>query len=276
MYPATSTSRRFTNAFTIIELLVVIGIIGVLIAILLPTLRTVRLRSQQVVCSSNLRQLHTFMVMYCNNNKGYMFPVQADGPDADTSADTLGTNVMPHLRWPAIMFNIRAQQLPYPDDAAAYTAAENAANSGGQGAIIAHLAAYPAAPFTPPVLRCPSDIDPYDAHSYVVNQQMVQLDNPVRFSSGDKAGRTDSDIITAGEKRSVIRDYHMERGAPTTVPDPVTGLLYPSDFDRVIEPYRHSISYGSNFLFLDGHVSTVMPAPAKAGYDPWTVGVPTP
>ncbi len=271
----TQNSRR--QAFTLVELLVVIGIIAILIAILMPALRQMRLRSQQVVCKTQLYQLNQFMVMYCNDNKGYMFPVGPNGVNGQPT--TLGTNVAPHKRWPAILFKIPWPD-PMPYDATSLTADDDYRTAeGGAGASAAahaaHMAAFPAKPFTPKILQCPTDRDPFEAHSYVVNQQLVQQDSPVRFSNGNLGGRNRSEIITAGEKRSIVRDYHMERGGPTATPD-INGFMWETDFDRVVEPYRHGVSYGSNYLFLDGHVATVMPKPALEGVDPWTVALPPP
>ncbi len=63
-------SRR---AFTLVELLVVIGIIAVLVGILLPTLNKARESGRQAQCLSNLKQIATATVLYCNDYKGY-FP----------------------------------------------------------------------------------------------------------------------------------------------------------------------------------------------------------
>jgi len=64
------------NGFTLVELLVVIGIIAVLIAVLLAALGRARAQANRVVCLSNIRQLGVGILMYCNDNKGY-FPTVA-------------------------------------------------------------------------------------------------------------------------------------------------------------------------------------------------------
>jgi prepilin-type N-terminal cleavage/methylation domain-containing protein len=72
-----ATSRRKRAAFTLVELLVVIGIIAVLIAILLPALSKAREMAKRTACASNLRSLAELALMYANQSKG-RFPLAVE------------------------------------------------------------------------------------------------------------------------------------------------------------------------------------------------------
>jgi prepilin-type N-terminal cleavage/methylation domain-containing protein/prepilin-type processing-associated H-X9-DG protein len=66
----TRASRADRRGFTLVELLVVVGVIAVLIALLLPVLSAARRQGRVVVCLSNLRQLSAAFQLYVNENKG--------------------------------------------------------------------------------------------------------------------------------------------------------------------------------------------------------------
>jgi prepilin-type N-terminal cleavage/methylation domain-containing protein/prepilin-type processing-associated H-X9-DG protein len=73
MRPPNASLRR---GFTLVELLVVVGIIALLIAILLPTLHRARMAGQRAACQNNVRQLFVGVSLYCDNNHDW-FPTAA-------------------------------------------------------------------------------------------------------------------------------------------------------------------------------------------------------
>src|SRR5688572_29269172 len=64
------------RGFTLVELLVVIGIIAVLISVLLRALTKAGRSAATVKCASNMRQLGLAVLQYTTNNKGVLMPSQ--------------------------------------------------------------------------------------------------------------------------------------------------------------------------------------------------------
>ena len=211
--------RRGQAAFSLIELLVVIGIIAILIGIILPSLSAARRRAESVQCQSNLRQIGQALLIYSNQWKGWVFP-----PD-------LASNLPREMRWPVQVFKPPV--------------------------------------WNPPVMKCPSDdlppppavfigTDKYQNgdengadHSYILNYHIIYRN--IRVGSRNLGGMSSSDIIVMGEKLTPKDDYYMGLG----------------NWPGHVEQYRHGLTRGSNYLYLDRHVETRLPNEAKRGVDPW-------
>src|SRR3954468_2260808 len=95
------------HGFTLVELLVVIGIIAILVAVLLPALRKARESANTAACLSNLRQIGMAFHMYANENHGWL-PSAGPNHDFRLAPGSLA------LSWPErlVLANILKMNLP--------------------------------------------------------------------------------------------------------------------------------------------------------------------
>jgi prepilin-type N-terminal cleavage/methylation domain-containing protein/prepilin-type processing-associated H-X9-DG protein len=211
------------GGFTLVELLVVIGIIAVLIALIMPALRQARRSAQKTACASNLRQIGIAMVMYAHDNED-RFPFQADL--------SLGHYYADWIWWEPGLDVTKSPIMKYLDDKSTT------------------------------VLKCPGDDVSYHTRNigsfgpYLYSYSFNWL-----FSSNWTMDQTKlirlTNIKHPAEKIMVVEED------PSTIDDGNWApTLYPSEIendisirhDRPIQPGEDDMKFRGNIAFADGHV----------------------
>jgi len=211
------------KAFTLVELLVSLGIIGLLIALLLPSLSRAREQAKTIQCASQLRQLGQAFHDYAASNQGYLPPyVPAAGAchtDA-ASPDYVGP------AWTALL-------APY----LGYTADRAIADS--------------------PVYQCPAYPGAPERHlNYFLGTRWMRQHKPVLVTMQLSSIHTGSTFVLSGDCTADVQ-YPPPFGTSSYADDPNKndGETRCLTFSR--EPGGLSMHrQGNNILFPDGHVDT--------------------
>ena len=92
--PRPDPSRR--GGFTLVELLIVVGLVSLLVAVLLPALSKARDAARTVRCTSNLKQVATGLLMYATDHRGQL-PYNTAGGLPQTHPDYLAFTDWPYF-----------------------------------------------------------------------------------------------------------------------------------------------------------------------------------
>src|SRR5581483_1870321 len=229
--PRRAMTRRGRAAFTLLELLVVIGIIALLVGILLPVVNRSREAAQRTACMSNLRQLAVGMFNYAANNRGWLPPA------INTVYDFGDPNSTPPTMWGA------------PNGTANYMRF-----AFGEGT---H------------VFACPSVVNNLDGTFPGLGYAPTNLSNTTYLCNAVVLARPMSSIPRAAtliflDEMAAHTNAAMCRPF-MSVPGDYAGVTYhyntPANasyqgwhhFKNGIETYLNVHDSGSNLIFLDGH-----------------------
>lgn len=257
---------RKSKGFTLVELLVVIGIIALLIAILMPALNKARAAGQSTTCLSNLRQIGQAYMMYANDQKGYLPYVYFSRPHTPPSS------YWTEMSW----YNFLSPYVGY-----------KVHNDGIAGVPLYNTTAHAAPVFRgcPSYIRKPAGVWLY-SFSYGQNTRYWASggSNAVTFAGrsytqwwpiaigwhGSPSDnwppgkmtsiRNKADRILAGDSQSIMLAANMS--ARPWIPNPASGSWHACDLDRHGTGQNDTVtqpnpSRFANYLFFDGHAESL-------------------
>jgi prepilin-type processing-associated H-X9-DG protein len=250
--PVDRPARRI-GAFTLVELLVVIGIIAILISLLLPALGRAQEQARRVKCLSNLRQIGQATIMYCDQNKGF-FPAQGgSGAVADdwiswtqfakTPSSLSNSSLAPYLGKGDYLVNVF--RCPTDDISTHYY------HYNGSKGISTPGNAYLFSYSMNQLLTNPSKVGaPFVAPEYPSTLKRMKM-AMVRHSS-DK-------IMVVDESALSIDDGAWKPPVLTSLNPPTYNTATPNQISERHESFRQSYDPAGrgNVVFCDGHAELI-------------------
>jgi prepilin-type N-terminal cleavage/methylation domain-containing protein len=248
--------NRSQGGFTLVELLVVIGIIAVLISILMPSLSKARRQSETVQCESNLRQVGLALLMYADQSGGFLFPPSMGWDTSNVYYQNKGDDGL----YSPTLYNGQTNLVLNP----AHQPYWSQYTYNTWTTVVFGVPNPPSKMWTyqylwnPPIMTCPTDItDPpaNGGHTYILNGYMIIYNE--KYGTVLPNHQSPSNVILMGEKVSAVGDCYME----------------PGDYPKV-DVLRHGTNVGANYLMLDMHVDTMIILPDANGNLPlaWNFG----